>query len=157
MLRIHRCLLAGSAGLSLLMFAGAAQAKPQVARQLCVPVYASGVGQDLGNGMTEATISSHGVVLGSTHATFTPITTSPTSETFSGPIVFSSAAGTLTAQVTGSFDISGSTAGTFNASSTSITGTRLLRGVSGHVTLNGNENLSTGAFTETITGRLCVG
>jgi len=25
------------------------------------------------------------------------------------------------------------------------------------VTLNGTENLSTGAFTETITGRLCLG
>jgi hypothetical protein len=29
--------------------------------------------------------------------------------------------------------------------------------VSGQVTLNGSENLSTGAFTETITGKLCVG
>jgi hypothetical protein len=99
---IRRCLLAGSAGLVVFVFAGAAQAKSRVARQLCVPVHATGVGQDLGNGMTEATISSHGVVLG-------------------------------------------------------ITGTGLLRAVSGQVMLNGSENLSTGAFTETITGKLCVG
>jgi hypothetical protein len=151
---IRRCLLASSAALMLLVFAGAAQAKPRVAHQLCVPVHAAGVGQDLGNGMTEATISSHGVVLGTTHATFTPTSVTPTSESFTGPIVFSSKLGTLTAQVDGAFDI---TAGTFTATSTSIAGTQLLRGVGGQVTLNGTENLSTGAFTETITGRLCLG
>jgi hypothetical protein len=148
---IRRCLLAGSAGLALLIFAGAAQAKRSVARQLCVPIHATGVGQDLGNGMTEATISSHGVVLGSTHASFTPTSVTPTSESFTGPIVFSSDVGTLTAQVNGTFYASGM----FTATSTSITGTRLLRGVSGQVTLNGTENPSL-AFTETITGELCV-
>ena len=147
---IRRCLLAGSAGLVVFVFAGAAQAKSGVARQLCVPVHATGVGQDLGNGMTEATISSHGVVLGTTHATFTPTTVT----SFTGPIVFSSHIGMLTAQVTGAVDL---TAGTFTATSTSITGTGLLRAVSGQVMLNGSENLSTGAFTETITGKLCVG
>jgi hypothetical protein len=158
---IRRCLLAGAAGLSPLVLAGAAQAKPEVSHQLCVPVFATGVGQDLGtdklgNDMTEATLSSHGVVLGTTHATFTPTSETATSESFAGPIVFSSDVGTLTAQVTGHVDITG-TPGAFSVNSTSITGTRLLRGVSGQVTLNGDENLSTGAFTETITGRLCVG
>lgn len=153
---IRRCLLAGSAGLVVFVFAGAAQAKSGVARQLCLPVHAIGVGvgQDLGNGMTEATISSHGVVLGTTHATFTPTTVTPPSESFTGPIVFSSHIGMLTAQVTGGVDL---TAGTFTATSTSITGTGLLRAVSGQVMLNGSENLSTGAFMETITGKLCVG
>jgi hypothetical protein len=93
-------------------------------------------------------------VLGHTHATFTPVEVTPTSESFTGPIVLSSRAGTLTAQVQGAFDI---TAGTFTATSTSIAGTGLLRPVGGTVTLHGTENLSTGAFTETITGRLCVG
>lgn len=138
----------------LLVLAGAAQAEPRVARKLCAPVYAVGDGQDLGNGMTEATISSRGVILGTTHATFTPTSVTPTAESFTGPIVFSSKVGTLTAQVDGAFNI---TAGTFTATSTSIVGTRLLGGVSGQVTLNGTENLTTGAFTETITGRLCLG
>jgi hypothetical protein len=151
---IRRCLLAGSAGLVVLTCAGVAQAKSRVARQLCVPVHATGVGQDLGNGMTEATISSHGVVLGTTHATFTPTTVTPTAESFTGPIVFSSNVGMLTAQVTGAVDL---TAGTFTATSTSITGTRFLRAVGGQVTLSGSENLTTGAFTETITGKLCIG
>jgi hypothetical protein len=151
---IRRCLLAASAASMLLVLAGAARAKPRVVHQLCVPVHAAGVGQDLGNGMTEATISSHGVVLGTTHATFTPTSVTPTSESFTGPIVFSSKVGTLTAQVDGAFDI---TAGTFTATSTSIAGTQLLRGVSGQVTLNGTENLSTLTFMETITGRLCLG
>jgi hypothetical protein len=61
---IRRILLAGSAGLVLLIFAGAAQAKSRIAsHQLCVPVYATGVGQNLAHGVTDATISSHGVVL----------------------------------------------------------------------------------------------
>jgi hypothetical protein len=114
---IRRRLLAGSAGRVVLVFAGAAQAKSRVARQLCVPVHATGVGQDLGNGMTEATISSHGVVLGTTHATFTPTSVTTTSESFTGPIVFSSDVGMLTAQVNGAVDLR---AGTFTATSTSI-------------------------------------
>jgi hypothetical protein len=150
----RRCLVAGGAGLVFLTGTAVAQARPNTHPRLCVPIRADGVGQDLGNGMTEATISSHGVVLGHTHATFTPTTVTPTAESFTGPIVFSSRVGTLTAQVAGTFDI---TAGTFTATSTSIAGTGLLAPVSGTVTLDGNENLTSGAFTETITGRLCAG
>lgn len=46
--------------------------------------------------------------------------------------------------------------GTFHATSTSIAGSGLLRGVSGSVTLAGAEDFATLTFTETITGRLCV-
>jgi hypothetical protein len=157
--RIRRRLLTttGAALVGLVCSVGsssAAQARATTPRHLCVAVHATGTGQDLGNGMTEATISTHGIVLGHTRATFTPTAVTPTSESFTGPIVFSSRVGTLTAQVQGAFDI---TAGTFTATSTSIAGTGLLRPVGGTVTLNGTENLSTGAFTETISGRLCVG
>jgi hypothetical protein len=46
--------------------------------------------------------------------------------------------------------------GAFRASSTSLTGSGLLRGVSGSVTLEGLEDFATLRFTETITGRLCL-
>ena len=46
--------------------------------------------------------------------------------------------------------------GAFRATSTSLTGPRLLRGVSGSVNLQGLEDFATLRFTETITGRLCL-
>ncbi len=134
---------------------GAAQAaSPRSAHRLCTPVRATGVGLDLGGGMTTATISSHGIVLGHTHASFTMGPITGTSASFSGPIVFTSDLGSLTANVAGAFDVS---TGAFHATSQSVTGTGLLRRVTGRVTIDGLENLSTGSFTETIAGRLCVG
>ena len=133
--------------------AASAQAAPPRAHAICVPIRATGVGQDLGGGQTQATISSHGVVIGHTNASFTINQVVGTTASFTGPIVFTSAPGTLTAQVAGTFDVA---SGAFRATSTSIAGTGLLRGVTGSVTLAGLEDLSTFAFTETITGRLCV-
>lgn len=120
---------------------------------LCFPVRATGVGQDLGRGRTQATISSHGVVVGHTTAAFTMGQVVGTTASFTGPIVFTSSIGTLTAQVAGTFDVA---SGAFRATSTSLTGTGLLRGVSGGVTLEGLEDFATLRFTETITGRLCL-
>jgi hypothetical protein len=133
---------------------GTAQAAAPHTRALCVPVHATGVGQDLGGGKTQATISSHGLVVGRTHASFTINQVVGTTASFTGPIVFTSAPGTLTAQVAGTFDV---VSGAFRATSTSIAGTGLLRGVTGNVTLAGLEDFATLGFTETITGRLCVG
>ena len=132
---------------------GSAQGAVSHPRAICVPVRATGAGQDLGGGRTQATISSHGIVVGRTNASFALGQIAGTSAPFSGPIVFTSALGTLTAQVVGSFDVA---SGAFHATSTSIAGTGLLRGVSGSVTLAGVEDFATLTFTETITGRLCV-
>lgn len=82
---------------------------------------ATGVGQDLGGGHTEATIS-----------------------------VFSLRGSTLTAQV------NGTPTGAFQARSTSVAATGQATGVTGHVRIVGNENPTTGGFTETITGALCA-
>ena len=103
----------------------------------CLPVDATGVGQDLGGGQTTATIT--GV--------------DGTVASFVGPIVFTGLGGTLTAQVTGTLDV---TTGVFTSTSTSVTGTGLLRRVTGDLTFTGTEDLTTGAFTEAIHGRLCV-
>jgi hypothetical protein len=132
---------------------GSAQGAVPHTRRICAPIHATGVGQDLGGGRTQATISSHGLVVGRTNASFTLGQVVGTTAPFSGPIVWTSALGTLTAQVVGTFDVA---TGAFRATSTSIAGTGLLRGVSGSVTLAGVEDFATLTFTETITGRLCV-
>jgi hypothetical protein len=121
---------------------------------ICLPVSATGVGQDLGDGKTEATISIHGVEVGRTNASFTTTEVVGTIASFTGPIVFSSRAGTLTAQVAGTVDLA---TGAFQATSTSITGTGLLRRITRRVTLVGHQNFATGGFTETLTGELCAG
>jgi hypothetical protein len=131
-----------------------ATAAPAHATGLCVPIVAQGDGQDLGNGNTTATITTHGLLLGTTAASFTITGTSGTTVSFVGPLVFTTPLGTLTAQLTGSLD---SATGSFQSDSTSLTGTGLFRRVSGKVRLVGVENLLTGSFTETVTGRLCIG
>jgi hypothetical protein len=147
------------------LFAGAAvmTASPAQARptQVCIPVRANGTGQDQGAGPdgnlhTTATISVGTIPIGTTNATFTPDgSPAGTQLGFTGPIVFTPRFGpaTLTANVSGSVDL---VAGTFVASSTSITGTGNFSSLTGQLTFSGKEDLTTGAFTETITGRLCA-
>jgi len=129
---------------------GRGQPKPY-----CVSVTADGVGQDLGGGVTEATLSVGGRTIGTTRAAFTLGTISGTAAPFTGPLVFTPnrVPGTLTAQLTGAFDV---TTGVFTATSTSVTGTRALRGVTGAITIRGTENFADGTSTETISGELCV-
>jgi hypothetical protein len=157
MILVRRCLFVLLMACAVALPAGVAEAHAsRHTRALCVPVRAHGVGQDLGNGATEATITSRGVVLGMTRATFSPTSETTTSLSFDGPIVFTpqlSSVGTLTAQVTGGFDL---VSGEFHASSTSITGTGLLGHVGGHISIAGTENLTTGSFTEKLSGTLCV-
>jgi hypothetical protein len=150
---VHRCSLVAALAAVVALPAGSAQAAAPRTHAICVPIHATGVGRDLGSGQTEATISSHGLVVGRTHASFTINQVVGTTASFTGPIVFTSAPGTLTAQVAGTFDVA---SGAFAVTSTSITGTGLLRGVSGSVNLAGLEDLATFGFTETISGRLCL-
>lgn len=151
---MRRCLVSVAFTLCVVHPGGVAQAAARrSSHPACFAVQATGVGQDLGGGQTGATISSHGVILGHTHATFTPTGMAGSTESFTGSIVFRSRAGTLTAQVAGTFH----TTGHFRATSSSVTGTGLLRRVTGKLTLSGIESLTTGSFSETITGVLCVG
>jgi hypothetical protein len=82
-----------------------AQGTTPLTHALCVPVHATGVGQDLGDGRTQATISSHRFVVGHTAAAFTINQVVGTTASFTGPIVFTNRLGTLTAQVAGTFDV----------------------------------------------------
>ena len=82
-----------------------AQGSTPRTKAVCVPVHATAVGQDLGDGRTQATISSHGFVVGHTAAAFTINKVVGTTASFTGPIVFTNRLGTLTAQVAGTFDV----------------------------------------------------
>lgn len=155
MSHVRTCsLLATLALVAALPAATAHAAAPRPSHAICVPIRATGLGQDLGEGRTQATISSHGHVIGHTKAVFAIGQVLGTKASFTGPITFTSAIGTLTAQVAGTFDVA---SGAFSATSTSLTGTGLLRRSTGSVTLAGNEDVAIGTFTETITGRLCFG
>ena len=46
--------------------------------------------------------------------------------------------------------------GAFTSTSTSLAGTGTLRRVTGQLIFTGTEDLTTGAFTESITGQLCA-
>ena len=128
-------------------------AAPASAGTICLPVKASGIGQDQGNLVTTARITTHGILLGTTRAEFTITGAVGTTVSFVGPIVFTTHIGTLTAQLTGTLDAA---TGVFGADSTIESGTGLLRGVTGNLRFDGVQNLVTGSFTETITGRLCA-
>lgn len=123
---------------------------------LCVDVRATGTGQDLGNFQTVADIFVAGVRVGSTAATFSPTGQVGPVVSFTGPIVFTARArlGTLTIATAGTVDI---TTGAFQSAGSVTGGTGLLRGVSGDLVFTGVQDLTTGSFTETVTGQLCTG
>ena len=140
--------------MALVVTALAAGTPTSASTAVCIPVRATGSGQDLGNFETVATIFVAGVPVGSTAATFTPAGQDGSTVFFTGPIVFSArfGLGSFTVSASGSVDVS---TGVFEAVGPVTAGTRVLRGVSGELTFNGIQDLITGAFTETVRGRLC--
>ena len=122
--------------------------------QRCTPVEATGVGDDLGGGRTEATLSVAGVPVATSAAAFTIGAVDGTVAGFTGPIVLTPlrGPGTLTAQVAGTFDLA---SGAFRATSTSLSGTGPLKKVTGTLTFAGVEDFADGSFTESVTGQLC--
>lgn len=119
--------------------------------RVCVPVHATGVGQDQGDLRTTATIFVRGVEVGTTEAQFTITGVEGSVASFTGPLVFTSELGTITVQATGTFDTA---TGAFVSRSDDLTGTGALADVTGRLTFRGTQD-PTGRFTERISGRLC--
>ena len=117
----------------------------------CSSINATGVGQDLGNGNTVATIRQAGFLNGTTSGHF-DISGAPPVFTINGTVVFTAKHGTLTVNLTGTFNVA---TGEFTASGPVSGGTGKLAGATGNLTFTGVENLETGAFTETIIGTIC--
>jgi hypothetical protein len=154
-LREALLLLVGATALAVLPAPAEASsaAPPHAPPAICVPVRATGTGQDQGGGHTVATISRGRLVLGTTTGDFTVTGIESGVVSFTGPIIFTSSLGTLTAPVTGTLD---ATTGAFTSSSTALTGTGAFSGVTGTVQIAGTEDLTTGAFTEVLRARLCL-
>ena len=139
------CALAG-----MLLLAGSVQAGR--GGESCHKINATGVGQDLGGGNTTARISDGGLLQGTTAGTFT-IGGAPPVFAIEGSVVFTTNKATLTVGVSGTFNV---LTGAFSASGPVTDATGKLEGATGSLTLSGVENLATGAFTETVTGSICV-
>jgi hypothetical protein len=119
----------------------------------CRNINATGVGQDLGGGQTVGQISDGGLLQGTTAASFSIIGISGTVASFAGPITFTTNRATLTANLVGTLDLA---SGAFSAASSGISGTDKLAGATGSLSFSGGENLVTGAFTEVVSGSICV-
>lgn len=138
--------------LTLLIVAASAPAAARGAVS-CHNINAKGVGQDLGAGRTTAQIIGGGLLQGTTQASFVITGFSGTVASFEGTIVFTVNNATLTAHVSGTLDVA---TGEFNATTSSISGTGKLLGATGSLSFNGVEDLSTGSFTEDVTGEICA-
>ena len=146
--RLVLCFLLGA-----LVVAGAAQADGSSDDEgKCRAVRARGVGQDLGNGTTAATITNGGILKGTTAATFGITGGAPPVLTFAGTVVFTTKRGTLTVGIAGTFNVA---TGAFDASGPINGGTGRFAGASGMLRLVGVQD-STGRFTETVRGTLCL-
>jgi hypothetical protein len=135
----------------MLLLAGSVQA--QTGGELCHKINAKGVGQDLGGGNTTAQIIGGGLLNGTTAGAFVIVGGAPPVFAIQGSVVFTTDKATLTVGVSGAFDVS---TGAFSASGPVTDTTGKLEGATGSLTLSGVQNLATGAFTETVTGSICV-
>jgi hypothetical protein len=136
---------------ALASFSAIAQAS---AAESCHKINAKGIGQDLGNGRTTADINGGGLLNGTTAGLFgiSP-TADPNVFDLVGSVVFTTNKATLTVAVSGTFDTG---TGEFAASGPATAATGKLTGATGNLSLAGVEDLSTGRFTETVQGNICV-
>jgi hypothetical protein len=126
---------------------------PAQAEVSCHKINAQGVGQDLGDGTTLANIIGGGLLQGTTEGHFTITGGSFPVFLIAGTVEFTTNNGTLTVNVTGTFDLS---TGEFRASGPVIAATGQLSGATGELQFQGVENLSNGSFVEDVTGEICV-
>jgi hypothetical protein len=119
----------------------------------CHKINAKGVGQDLGNGMTEAQIIGGGLLHGTTKGNFVVTGGSAPVFLIAGTVKFTTHQGTLTVSVTGTLNVA---TGEFSASGPVTDATGQLAGATGELSLEGVENLGDGSFVEDVTGEICV-
>lgn len=119
----------------------------------CHKINAKGAGQDLGGGITEAQIVGGGLLHGTTLGNFVVTGGAPPVFTIAGTVVFTTQRSTLTVALAGTFNFS---TGAFVTTGPVISATGKLAGATGTLTLDGVQDLSTGRFTEEISGLICA-
>jgi hypothetical protein len=147
---LRRLLLIGMLVVSVAL-GGQAQAASRAVS--CHNVSAHGLGQDLGGGITRARILGGGLLEGTTSGSFAVTGFSGTVASIAGTVEFTTNRATLTATVAGTLDVA---TGAFTASGPVTDATGKLAGATGALTFAGVEDLSTGSFTEDVSGSVCA-
>jgi hypothetical protein len=132
---------------------GAQTTSAAVNHDSCLSVNARAVGQNLGHGRTEATITHAGILNGTTTGQLEITGGTPPILTVVGTGVLTTDHGTLTVSVVGTFNAA---TGMFEATGQVVHGTGVFAGATGTLTFVGVEDLTSGRFTQTITGTVCL-
>ena len=132
---------------------GAQTARAEVDHDSCLSVNARAIGQNLGGGHTESTIVHAGILNGTTTGQLEITGGTPPVLTVVGTGVLTTNHGTLSVSVVGTFN--GAT-GVFEATGQIVHGTGVFAGATGMLTFVGLEDLTSGSFTQTITGTVCL-
>ena len=119
----------------------------------CLTVHARAIGQNLGHGRTQATIVHAGILNGTSIGQLQITGGTPPVLTVEGTGVLTTHNGTLTVSVVGTFN---QATGVFAATGQIVHGTGIFAGATGALTFDGLEDLSSGSFTQTITGTVCL-
>lgn len=134
--------------------AGGAQTTSAAApHDSCLSVNARADGQNLGHGRTAATITHAGILNGTTAGQLEVTGGTPPLLTVVGTGVLTTNHGSLTVSVAGTFNTA---TGVFEATGHVVHGTGVFAGATGVLTFMGVEDLTSGRFTQTITGTVCL-
>ena len=132
---------------------GAQTTSAAVPHDSCLSVNARSIGQNLGHGQTTATITHAGILNGTTTGQLQITGGTPPLLTVVGTGVLTTHHGTLTVNLAGTFNTA---TGAFQATGQIVHGTGMLAGATGVLTFVGLEDLTSGRFTQTITGTVCL-
>jgi hypothetical protein len=134
--------------------AGGAQiATAAVDHDSCLSVDARAIGQDLGHGRTTSTIFHAGILDGTTNAQLEVTGGTPPVLSLVGTGVLTTEHGTLTLGVAGTFN---QATGAFETTGHVVAGTGIFAHATGELLFVGVEDLTSGQFTTTITGTVCL-
>jgi hypothetical protein len=132
---------------------GAQTTSAAVEHDSCLSVHARAFGQNLGNGHTESTIVHAGILNGTTIGQLEITGGTPPVLTVVGTGVLTTLHGTLTVSVVGTVNRA---TGVIQATGHLVHGTGMFAGATGVLTFEGLEDLTSGSFTQTITGTVCL-
>jgi len=137
-----------------------ASVRPAQAAVSCHTINAKGVGAGVDDGdgnpatvATIATIKGGGLLHGTTAASFGITGIAGTIASFDGMLTFTTNKATLTVAVVGGLDV---VSGAFSATGDVVAATGKLVGATGTLHFEGIQDLTTGDFTEDVTGNICV-
>jgi len=133
---------------------------PAQAAISCHTINAKGIGRGVddrdGNPATVATIATikgAGLLHGTTAASFEITGITGAVASFDGTLTFTTNKATLTVAVVGGLDVA---SGAFSATGDVVAATGKLAGATGTLHFEGIQDLTTGDFTEDVTGNICV-